>query len=73
LRSALKVLDSRERRILEARRLTDHRVPLGILALEFAVSGERVRQIEARAFEKLRRAVCAGVTRLEAPRGGAEL
>jgi len=29
LRSALKVLDSRERRILEARRLTDHRVPLG--------------------------------------------
>jgi len=31
LRSALKVLDSRERRILEARRLTDHRVPLGIL------------------------------------------
>jgi DNA-directed RNA polymerase sigma subunit (sigma70/sigma32) len=48
-------------------------VPLGILALEFAVSGERVRQIEARAFEKLRRAVCAGVTRLEAPRGGAEL
>ena len=69
LRSALKVLDSRERRILEARRLTDHRVPLGILALEFAVSGERVRQIEARAFEKLRRAVCAGVTRLEAPRG----
>ena len=67
LRSALGVLDLRERRIIEARRLTDHRVTLGALALEFRVSRERVRQIEARAFERLRRAVCAGVAQLEVP------
>jgi len=66
LRSALDVLDSRERRIMEARRLTDHRVTLRALALEFRVSAERVRQIEARAFEKVRRVVCAGVAQLEA-------
>ncbi|MFY9658504.1 MAG: RNA polymerase sigma factor RpoH [Methylocystis sp.] len=67
LRSALDLLNSRERRILEARRLSDHRVSLGTLALEFRVSAERVRQIEARAFEKVRRAVCAGVAQLEVP------
>ena len=57
---------SRERRIIEARRLTDHRVTLRALALEFRISAERVRQIEARAFEKVRLVVCAGVARLEA-------
>jgi len=67
LRSALEALDSRERRILEARHLSDHRVTLGTLALEFQVSAERVRQIEARAFEKVRRAVCARVAQLEIP------
>ena len=67
LRSALDMLNSRERRILEARRLSDHRVTLRTLALEFRVSAERVRQIEARAFEKIRRAVCAGVVQLEVP------
>jgi len=64
--SALDVLDPRERRILEARRLEDRRVPLGALALEFGVSGERVRQIETRAFEKLRRAMCSEDAALEA-------
>jgi len=67
LRNALEVLNSRERRILEARRLSDARVTLGILAVEFGVSTERVRQIEARAFEKVQRAVHAAAAKIETP------
>ena len=65
LRSALDVLNSRERRILEARRLADNPVTLTVLAAEFGVSRERVRQIEVRAFGKIQRAVRAGVARIE--------
>src|SRR5260370_2526049 len=50
LSDALEVLNDRERRIFEARRLTDEPVTLEDLAVEFGVSRERVRQIEARAF-----------------------
>jgi RNA polymerase sigma-32 factor len=56
---ALHVLTPRERRILEARRLTDDPMKLSDLSSEFGVSPERVRQIEARAFEKLQREVKA--------------
>ncbi len=52
LSSALGVLNDRERRIFEARRLADDPVTLEELAEEFGVSRERVRQIEVRAFEK---------------------
>ena len=52
LSSALEVLNDRERRIFEARRLADEPVTLEDLAAEFGVSRERVRQIEVRAFEK---------------------
>jgi RNA polymerase sigma-32 factor len=65
LRSALEVLNSRERRILEARRLSEARVTLGVLAVEFGVSTERVRQIETRAFEKVQRAVHAAAAKIE--------
>jgi RNA polymerase sigma-32 factor len=51
------VLNERERRIFEARRLADDPVTLEDLAAEFGVSRERVRQIEVRAFEKVQRAV----------------
>src|SRR5208282_6306164 len=51
LSDALGVLNDRERRIFEARRLLDDPVTLGDLATEFGVSRERVRQIEVRAFE----------------------
>jgi RNA polymerase sigma-32 factor len=47
----------RERRIFEARRLADEPVTLDVLAEEFAISRERVRQIEARAFAKVEKAV----------------
>ena len=66
LRGALNVLNERERRIFEARRLADDPVTLEELSTEFGVSRERVRQIEVRAFEKVQDAVRSGVARLEA-------
>jgi RNA polymerase sigma-32 factor len=65
LHGALDVLNTRERRILETRRLAEDRIPLRDLANEFGVSRERVRQIEIRAFEKVQRAVRASVARIE--------
>jgi RNA polymerase sigma-32 factor len=65
--SALDVLNERERRIFEARRLADDPITLEELAAEFGVSRERVRQIEVRAFEKLQRAVKARVVAMETP------
>jgi RNA polymerase sigma-32 factor len=57
LRDALGVLNPRERRIFEARRLADDPMTLEDLSGEFGVSRERVRQIEVRAFEKVQDAV----------------
>lgn len=54
---ALSVLNDRERRIFEARRLRDEPETLEQLSDEFGVSRERVRQIEVRAFEKIQQAV----------------
>jgi RNA polymerase sigma-32 factor len=65
LRGALDVLNPRERRIFEARRLADDPVTLEQLSEEFGVSRERVRQIEVRAFEKVQAAVKSGVARIE--------
>ena len=65
LRSALGVLNDRERRIFEARRLVDDPMTLEALSDEFDISRERVRQIEVRAFEKVQSAVKAGVARIE--------
>ncbi|MGX1320032.1 RNA polymerase sigma-32 factor [Bradyrhizobium sp. USDA 377] len=56
LRTALKTLTGRERRVLEARRLAEHPPTLDQLARELSISSERVRQIEIRAFAKVRRA-----------------
>jgi RNA polymerase sigma-32 factor len=53
LYDALGVLNDRERRIFEARRLVEGPVTLEDLATEFGISRERVRQIEVRAFEKV--------------------
>jgi RNA polymerase sigma-32 factor len=57
LTSALSTLNDRERRIFEARRLTDQPATLEDLSTEFGVSRERIRQIEVRAFEKVQKAV----------------
>ena len=65
LMHALDVLNDRERRIFEARRLADDPVTLEELSGEFNISRERVRQIEVRAFEKVQDAVKAAVATLE--------
>ncbi|HEX5846913.1 MAG: RNA polymerase sigma factor RpoH [Rhodoplanes sp.] len=67
LSEALSVLNDRERRIFEARRLADEPVTLEELAEEFGVSRERVRQIEVRAFEKVQKAVRTRVADMETP------
>ncbi|MCD1263107.1 RNA polymerase sigma factor RpoH [Shinella sp. AETb1-6] len=54
---AMRVLNDRERRIFEARRLAEDPVTLEELSSEFDISRERVRQIEVRAFEKVQEAV----------------
>ena len=67
LRDAMSVLNDRERRIFEARRLADDPITLEDLAEEFGVSRERVRQIEVRAFEKVQKAVKNRVAAMESP------
>ena len=67
LSEALGALNARERRIFTARRLADEPLRLEQLAREFDISRERVRQIEARAFEKVQRAVRNRVAAMEAP------
>ena len=67
LRNALRVLNPRERRIFEARRLADEPITLEELSTEFGVSRERVRQIEVRAFEKVQAAVKADIARSQIP------
>jgi RNA polymerase sigma-32 factor len=56
LRTALNVLTERERRIFEARRLAERPLTLDQLGCELSISSERVRQIETRAFAKVKRA-----------------
>jgi RNA polymerase sigma-32 factor len=57
LRSALTVLSDRELKILRARRLSDETATLESLGEGLGISKERVRQIESRAMEKLKRAL----------------
>jgi RNA polymerase sigma-32 factor len=67
LGEALTVLNGRERRIFEARRLADDPITLEDLAAEFNISRERVRQIEVRAFEKVQKAVKSALAAIEVP------
>lgn len=73
LMSALSVLNDRERRIFEARRLRDEPETLEQLSDEFGVSRERVRQIEVRAFEKVQKAVRDNVMKRETAEHSAAL
>ena len=63
---ALGALKPRARRIFECRRLAEDRMTLAELADEFGVSRERVRQIEARAFEKVQK-IMNRVATIETP------
>ncbi len=57
LAEAMDVLNDRERAIFQARRLQENPSTLEELAQQYAVSRERIRQIEVRAFEKVQDAV----------------
>jgi RNA polymerase sigma-32 factor len=57
LDKGMKVLNERERHILSERRLSDGPKTLEDLSQVYGVSRERIRQIEARAFEKLQKAM----------------
>jgi len=65
LTGAMGVLNDRERRIFEARRLAEEPMTLEDLAAEFGGSRGRGRQIEVRAFEKVQAAVKTTVARQE--------
>ena len=62
---AMSILNEREVRIIEARRLSEPPLTLEQLADEFGVSRERIRQIEGRAFEKLSEAVRSKASELK--------
>jgi RNA polymerase sigma-32 factor len=67
--SAMDALSPRERRIFEARRLSDDPITLEELSGEFGVSRERIRQIEVRAFEKVQKAVMEAAESAAVPAG----
>lgn len=56
---ALKTLNERERHIFVERRLKDDPLTLEDLGKQYGISRERVRQLEARAFDKVQNAVRA--------------
>lgn len=68
LAKALEGLSPRERAIFRARRLADPAQTLEDLSIEHGISRERVRQIEARAFEKVQGVVMDGTKLLEGPK-----
>ena len=69
LQSALAALDPRSRRIVEARWLKDKDgATLHDLAAEFKVSAERIRQLEAKALEKMKKAMMAKGAAHSSPR-----
>ena len=57
LKKHLATLPERDREILRARRLSEPALTLDALAKKYKISRERVRQIEERAYEKLRNAI----------------
>ena len=60
LEKALETLDERSRRIIQARWLTEDATrTLHDLAAEYGVSAERIRQIEARALQKMKGIITA--------------
>lgn len=62
LKKHLAALPERDREILRARRLAEPAATLEVLAKKYNISRERVRQIEERAYNKLRDAILADTT-----------
>ena len=57
LYESIKVLNDREREIIEERKLSNEPKTLEELSKKYKISRERIRQIETRAFEKLQKAM----------------
>ena len=64
LAEALKTLNEREQVILQKRYLTEHPQTLEDLGVEFHISRERVRQIETKAFEKVKKVMQTSAQKL---------
>ncbi len=59
LRNALATLDPRARAIIQRRWLDEEKPTLHVLAREYGISAERIRQIEAKALEHMKGALAA--------------
>jgi len=59
---SMDVLNTREREILTARRLSEEALTLEDLSKKYKISRERIRQIETKAFEKLQKAMLNAAT-----------
>ena len=59
MKSSMDILNTREKEILTARKLSENAATLEVLSKKYKVSRERIRQIETKAFEKLQKAILA--------------
>ena len=57
LENAMKILNDREKEIINARRLSENPLTLEELSKKYRISRERIRQIETKAFEKLQKSM----------------
>ena len=57
LNDAMKILNEREKEIINARRLSENPKTLDELSKKYKISRERIRQIETKAFEKLQKSM----------------
>ena len=57
LKSAMMILNPREKEIITARRLSESPMTLEDLSKKYKISRERIRQIETKAFEKLQKSM----------------
>tara|TARA_B100000029_G_scaffold117557_1_gene110771 strand:- start:73 stop:972 length:900 start_codon:yes stop_codon:yes gene_type:complete len=57
LHQSIKILNDRERKIIEERKLSENPKTLDELSKKYKISRERIRQIETKAFEKLQKAM----------------
>ena len=57
LNDAIKILNDREKKIIEERKLSENPKTLDELSKKYKISRERIRQIETKAFEKLQKAM----------------
>ena len=57
LQDAIKILNDRERKIIQERKLSEEPKTLDELSKKYKISRERIRQIETKAFEKLQKSM----------------